>query len=306
MTFRRGKGASSGIILMRPRLRSPASVSAFVVEVLSQTIDWRGHFSIAPGRENCASCPCLSTSGLLARCATRVAVARVFCVGIPRSELRRGVRWVVRGLTALSLLLCIASAALWARSHWVTDYLLFDGTHTDGHSTAAWSYALASSGSGVAFRGDRSAYRSVDPVPPQIYSTWTVPLHWMHTAPGNAALDGGIPSSAWRFAGVTLYYSGNRAGPSATFTSSYLGQWYAQCPHWALFAITALLPLARGWRALRRRRRGPGVCPKCGYDLRASPDRCPECGRARTPDELARQKTQGPPRDGPCVQGITT
>lgn len=50
-------------------------------------------------------------------------------------------------------------------------------------------------------------------------------------------------------------------------------------PLWPLAALCALPPISyliRQWR--RRHRELQGLCPRCRYDLRASPNRCPECG----------------------------
>ncbi len=57
-------------------------------------------------------------------------------------------------------------------------------------------------------------------------------------------------------------------------------------PHWlialplAALAVGSILPAAaHRWR--RWRSPGIGRCTGCGYDLRGSSGRCPECGRAR-------------------------
>jgi hypothetical protein len=69
-------------------------------------------------------------------------------------------------------------------------------------------------------------------------------------------------------------------------------EWEVRLPFWCQFAVVAPAAALLAWRARRRRHRlSAGWCEKCGYDLRASPERCPECGTARA--KATRLSTSG-------------
>jgi hypothetical protein len=61
-------------------------------------------------------------------------------------------------------------------------------------------------------------------------------------------------------------------------------------PVW-IFGLIYLRPCLRRRLIFELRsqsRQARGLCPRCGYDLRASPQRCPECGLERTPTRIPR------------------
>ena len=62
-------------------------------------------------------------------------------------------------------------------------------------------------------------------------------------------------------------------------------------PFWALLVVFGIMPT--WWLLAYRRRRMAGLrrghCPICDYDLRASKERCPECGTPIAQPESAKQ-----------------
>jgi hypothetical protein len=160
----------------------------------------------------------------------------------------------------LSAVLCVAVVVLWARSEAHHDALI---VRLSGYR-AAW---IESVRGGVQFG-------TMTNTPPDRFSTgWSsvdepaspFPLH---TAAG--------------FGTVSIHF--NIAEPDGVHTRPVAVR-AAVVPPYALLLATTILP---AWWCLARRRRGKWrTCSECGraYDLRAVPDRCPECGTPAPAEE---------------------
>jgi hypothetical protein len=168
----------------------------------------------------------------------------------------RRFRRIVRNIaTALSLLLSIVIAVLWLRSYWVTDFVRADLSR----ASPRFEYAYLVTGKGGIGVG---AWRGT-PRPGPLFQ-WT--YH-----PATAYGNGG-----WQPNRLGLWAGAFRPGARDALYA-------AIAPGWMLALAAAILPATRIVNARRRsrdRRLRLGLCPTCGYDLRGSPDRCPECGAA--------------------------
>jgi hypothetical protein len=84
----------------------------------------------------------------------------------------------------------------------------------------------------------------------------------------------------------TQFFVFNSAGPwaGASFPRDAAHHGWSvwlRTPTWLAFTVLVTTPVVRVAVLVRKRRRPRiGHCAACGYDLRATPDRCPECGNA--------------------------
>ena len=99
--------------------------------------------------------------------------------------------------------------------------------------------------------------------------TWGV--HWRAEP---ALLPDTMPGPSWLGVGAGAFNTGTASNPNSRIR-------FLLIPYWLVVALTAapVTVWVLGQRKRRRRCAG-GLCLRCGYDLRATPDRCPECGNA--------------------------
>ena len=173
--------------------------------------------------------------------------------------MRRVRRFFFNFLSAASLVLCVATVVLWVRSYWAADVIAYCWTEGNGGELR---HGGVESSRGRVWVGVVGFPRAAAPA--RLRPGWIRQANFPHGALG--------PVGSWRRLGFGV---GAVVGDDGVWMRSVsLPLWFIAA---ALITPTAWRLLARPG-AVRRERLARGLCLSCGYDLRASGDRCPECG----------------------------
>ena len=189
--------------------------------------------------------------------------------------MRRLGRILLNAVTVLSLLLCVAVGVMWVRGQRSADW--FHWTRTSEHEWRRETLVVGSDGFYVSHQ----------------WFFFDNPGHARKYAAGLGATSGfshGVSQPQENPYSGTFWNRlgfGRVPGALQTDTSSdgpyrYVFS-HAHVPYWFVLVVLSApcwLWLARTRvRRIRARRARLGQCTHCGYDLRATPERCPECGK---------------------------
>jgi hypothetical protein len=165
--------------------------------------------------------------------------------------------------TALSLALFAAIVPLWVRSYARLDSFGYSHNAPPGLTAVDWGYHLTSTRGVLTLGHYVDHFNDSAVVASQGREHYPSKWNWTTIATAKPA-DKWVGFSLRR---NTYPYGTNR-------------NWQVIVPHALPCVLAAALPLMAfvRHRSRRRRRALAGACSSCGYDLRATPDRCPECG----------------------------
>lgn len=187
---------------------------------------------------------------------------------------------VIIAISSASAVLCALSVALWVRSRTVSDCYAYqvDINTVRRFESARGDFIYSCN---TARRpGRRTLYpgmlgwKSV-PLPRNPYRG-AISIHdtSFFSFHGPTESHPKLLCAHWRFWGLEWYTCDN---------FGFVDDRTLYVPFWIITLLFALLPVGLLVTRLRQRFRSRVRswfcrCPHCGYDLRATPDRCPECG----------------------------
>jgi hypothetical protein len=194
---------------------------------------------------------------------------------------------------AVSLVVCVATVVLWVRSSWITDWGV---SNSDERLVDLQRSRSVSVGSGKSLLWTMARWQTWTPARGRHWaSASTTSFKERGTNPNGA--PGGVthPTPRFRFGGFGWYVFFDLRGKSSNTNVSESG-FELTIPHWFVALLAAILPMWRFGGPLLGRWGAPMLenrCPTCGYDLRATPQRCPECGTTNAENaEIAKEIKQ--------------
>jgi hypothetical protein len=169
-------------------------------------------------------------------------------------------------LATTAAVVALACLAAWAVGPW---YCVWFWTGV-GRATRGWSIDFRTTGSAVEI-----VFISYTSDPGRPATGWEIMSHVRRWRRGEEH-----PSDWVRFGFGMARWEETVTQYGPKYTNRFSG---ISLPIWLIALCWGAWPVAR-WRRSRARRHRlmQGLCPSCGYDMRATPVRCPECGTSVT------------------------
>ena len=187
-------------------------------------------------------------------------------------------------LAVISLLLFMATCVIWMRSYFIGEYFFRDVVITQ-HEVRNYDRRAIGIAAGALILIHRRERDSSDVWEAHNYGETMFTNRTEHHSYTTKSVkypyvSGPVYGEIFRGAGFQWAFY--KVPPDSRYRVLEGRARFYVTPLWAIALVTATMPLVVGmgwrrrWQAAARQLKG--LCASCGYDLRATPDRCPECG----------------------------